>query len=142
MKMVSLLEQIVEHPLGIDMTDFEALDARRQLELLHERLVQARLMPPRSRADALLGPVRVFEAALRTQYTPGAVYDAPVHLVLASDASLNHPAAEQKFLENVSAWRRFAPELVSWRSPGNHMTVLKPPSVDALADWLRSGLQD
>jgi arthrofactin-type cyclic lipopeptide synthetase C len=34
--------------------------------------------------------------------------------------------------------RRWAPNLTVWRSPGNHMTLLRQPNVTALSNWLSS----
>jgi thioesterase domain-containing protein len=137
MEMVRLFEHAAECPLGIVLSDLEALDADGQVELLHERLIKVRLMPARSRADVLLGPVRAFETGLRTHYQPRGVYPEPLRLVLVSDSSLDYQANQGKFLASVNGWRRFAPNLVAWHGPGNHMTVLKPPHVSVLADWLR-----
>ncbi len=137
-EMVRIFEHTAECSLKITLSDLDALDAKGQLELLHERLVRARLMPPRSQADLLLGPVRAFETALRTPYHPQTIYSGPMRLVIVSDAGLDNHANQQKFLESVNGWRHFAPNLVPWQGPGNHMTVLKPPYVTTLADWLRA----
>jgi arthrofactin-type cyclic lipopeptide synthetase C len=41
---------------------------------------------------------------------------------------------QEKCLER---WKRWAPGVELWHGPGNHMTILNPPHVYALADWLR-----
>ncbi len=138
-KMVQLFEQSAECSLGITLGDLDALVAKRQLELLHERLVRAALLPPFSHADLLLGPIRAFETALRTPYNPKTIYSGTMRLAIVSDAGFNDHANQRRFLESVNGWQRFAPNLVSWQGPGNHMTVLKPPYVTALADWMLAG---
>src|SRR5262249_47990703 len=112
------------------------LSANEQLELVHKRLVKVRLLPPRSYPDVLLGPVRVFETGLRTSYEPRSAYLGKGCLVLVPDVKLDSAANEAKFMNSINGWQRFAPNLVPWHGLGNHVTVLKKPYVNALADWL------
>jgi thioesterase domain-containing protein/aryl carrier-like protein len=139
MELVRLFEHAAECSLEIACGHLEALDVHAQLELLHARLVKVGLMPARSRADVLLGPVRTFETARRTCYHPQEVYPGPVRLVLVSDTALDGAVNDQKFLESFNGWRCFAPNLVPYQGPGNHMTVLKPPHVNVLAGRLLEG---
>jgi thioesterase domain-containing protein len=133
LSMIRLFEQAAERSLGIVLNELEVLDANGQLELLHERLVEARLMPVRSSAQVLLRPVCTFETAIRTSYRPTAVYPGPVRLVQVADGGLSNDDNEQNFAESLVGWKRFAPNVTPWRGPGNHMTVLKMPHVLDLA---------
>ena len=82
--------------------------------------------------------VRTFETALRTRYRPQNVYPDPVRLVLAHDPKKDQLANEKSFEITIAGWRRWAPNLTVWHSPGNHMTLLHQPHVTALSDWLSS----
>jgi len=137
-EMVHLFELAAERPLGLRLADLEMLDAKQQLGRLHERLVETNLMSPRSRPDTLLGPVRVFEMGLRTPYKPGTMYFGSTRLILVSDPNLDNAANETKFMNSINGWRRFAPDLIPWRGSGNHVTVLRIPYVNVLANWLSS----
>ena len=139
-EMAHLFELASQRSLNVSLSDLEALSPNEQLELLHQRLVKVQLLPPRSRPDALLGPIRVFEAGLRTSYQPGSLYLGRVCLVLVPDMELDDAANEKKFIDSINGWRRFAPNLVPLRGRGNHITVLKKPFVDVLANWLPNNI--
>jgi thioesterase domain-containing protein len=64
------------------------------------------------------------------------MYQGPVRLVLAPDPKKDRQTNETSFESRVAAWRRWAPDMAVWRSPGNHMTLLRPPHVVPLSDWL------
>jgi len=140
MKLVEIWEMAAERSLCITREALEALDAAEQLSLLHERLVRAGLMPPRSRSDALIGTTRTFAAALRTSYVPETVYPGPVSLVLLANSRLDSIAQEQQFVKSTDGWRSWAPNLEVWRGPSNHMTALMLPHVKMLANWLGAKL--
>jgi len=136
MKLIGILEQAAERSLEISPADIMALTESERLELLHQRLVRTGLMPGRSKAEALGGMIRSFEAALRCHYRPHAVYPDTVHLVMAADPALDGSADDRRLAEIIEGWRRHVSELVTWRAAGNHMTMLKQPHCDALASWL------
>ncbi|HEY6922765.1 MAG TPA: alpha/beta fold hydrolase, partial [Steroidobacteraceae bacterium] len=128
LKLVELFEFNSQRPLNLSAADFEPLNHEGQLELLLARMIAARLMPPKTNIQVLRNMVRVFAANSNTSYVPAAVYEGPLHFVEATPEE--NPAA-------VAGWRRWAPNTTSWRSPGNHMTMLTPPHTGALAAWLR-----
>jgi thioesterase domain-containing protein len=138
---VGLYEQAAQCSLGICADQIDALDPLGQLNLLSARLAQVGLTSRQSRAADLIGMVRAFETALRTGYRPNSVYTCPVYLALAHDPKKDQQANEIGFEKRVAGWRRWAPSLAVWRSPGNHMTMLRRPHVSALSDWLLSILR-
>jgi thioesterase domain-containing protein/aryl carrier-like protein len=140
MELIDCYEEIAQRSLNIRVDQIDALDPVGQLKLLSERLVRAELMPRGTRADDLKGTVRAFEAALRTRYRPEKVYRSPVFLALANDPKKDQQANEEYFDSRTAGWRRWAPDLKVWRSPGAHMSMLGKPHVAALADWLSSML--
>lgn len=138
MELVGVLELAAGKSLGIDGAARELLDARGSLQLLHEGCVRVGLLPRGSRPDALRGVLRVFSTALRTGYRPQRAYPDPVRLVLVSDPRREPEAERCQHDQTLAAWRRWAPKLTSCHGPGNHVAVLKPPHVQALADGLRA----
>ena len=138
MKLVELTEQSVERSLNLVAGDFDALDYSAQLELLHRHLVAVGIVSRRSTPEVLRGMLRTFATNLRTTYVPSETYPGPVGLVLACDAKDDEATNQRKHKKIAAGWQRFAPGLVTWHGPGNHMTILKPPHIAALADWLRA----
>jgi len=135
MELVSLCEQSAQRALEITADQVDALEPGAQLDLLAERLVRVGLMPPRSRSSDLQGMVKTFERGLRTGYCPASAYPEPVLLVLAEQQS-DEATVETAF----SAWKPWASDLSVWRSPGNHMTMLRRPNAAILAERLSSRL--
>jgi thioesterase domain-containing protein len=137
MKWVGVFELALDRPLGVTRDDLESRSEAAQMKLLHQCLVTERCMPARSRPDVLRGPLRTFARSLRTHFRPAKSYPGPIRLVLADDPKLDEVdnRLQQEHVEE--GWKRWAPNLVSTRTPGNHMTVLKPPHVDALARLMK-----
>jgi thioesterase domain-containing protein len=140
MKLVELSEQRSECSLNLNADDFDGLDYAAQLKLFHGRLMRAGMLSHRSTPEVIRGMVRIFATNLRTAYIPSKTYAGPVRLVLARTATDDEATCRKKHNETAAGWQRFAPDLITWCSPGNHMTVLSPPHVDTLSDWLRTGL--
>jgi thioesterase domain-containing protein len=139
-KLTEILELSAGTTLNIDAAELELLDETRQLELLHQRMVQAGLVPPNTRAEMLRGVLGTFGAALRTNYRPEHLYLGPLRLVLVTDGSLDEEANQRQHHDTLEGWRQLAPNLTDWHGPGNHMTVLKQPQVQTLATWWLAGL--
>ncbi|WP_198016837.1 non-ribosomal peptide synthetase [Rubidibacter lacunae] len=140
-KLIEIYEQAGECSLGIEAPELAQLDAARQIGRLHESLLQHDLMPSSSKAKDLQGVVRSFGTALRTKYHPKSPYPGRTSLVLLSDPKLPEATNAKLFANSVEAWRLWAPELLSWHGPGNHMTALKHPHVRHLSKWIMSNFQ-
>ncbi len=134
-KFVEAVELALGRSLGIDSARLHAADEAEQWRLIHAGMVGAGLIPRRSQPGMLRGPIRTFGAALRTQYRPGRLYTGPVRLVLADDPALSREANEREQCRTVSELRGWAPDLVAWRGPGNHFSLLTPPYVQQVAAW-------
>jgi arthrofactin-type cyclic lipopeptide synthetase C len=141
MQLVELSELSAKCSMNLVADDFDGLDYAAQLELLHGRLAAVELIPRRSRPDVLRGMIRTFATNLRTTYLPSNTYPGPVRLVLVRDAKDDEETCRKKHKETTAAWQRFAPGLIEWRGPGNHMTILEPPHVAVLAGWLGVSLR-
>jgi thioesterase domain-containing protein len=133
-RFIQSLELAAERVLGVDHAVLEASDARR-LEMVHAGAVRVGLLPARSSPQTLAGSFRTFGAALRSAYTPSSVYPGPVRLAFAQRVREGREAL--RF--STYAWQKYLPNSTSWQGPGNHMTILKPPHVQDLADWWRQG---
>ncbi|MEF9386894.1 non-ribosomal peptide synthase/polyketide synthase [Ralstonia solanacearum species complex bacterium KE056] len=134
-KFVEAVELALGRSLGIDPAQLHAADEAEQWRLIHAGMVGAGLIPRRSQPGMLRGPIRTFGAALRTPYRPGRLYTGPVRLVLADDPALSREANEREQCRAVSELRGWAPDLVAWRGPGNHFSLLTPPDVLQVAAW-------
>ncbi|WAK04165.1 amino acid adenylation domain-containing protein [Methylobacter sp. YRD-M1] len=132
MKLVEIYEQSIDASLAIQAADLDGLDGDACLKLLHQRLVGVGLMPKQSQPEMLTGTFRTFGTALRTRYCPEHHYTGPLRLVLTQADQSDHEAV-------IAKWQYWVNDLKYWQSEGNHMTVIKAPYINALADWLELG---
>lgn len=107
-----------------------------QLEIVQAALSQEGLMPPKAKPSLLKGPLSAFSAALRSAYQPTATYKGLLRLALMDDPRLDPQANEEARENAVSGWRRVAPKLQVLHAPGNHMTALKLPHAQEIAQWM------
>ncbi len=135
---LQLLSMHGERPLPIDPASLHALTPAELIEALHRVMVDMKLMPASSKPHTLRGPFFAFARAYRVGYCPATAYDGPVHLVLVPDSRLSVEEDIARRHRVEATWRRHAPALSVWQGPGNHMTVLAPPHVRALAHWWRT----
>ncbi len=137
-RLVQLFDMNLETPMGLKATDFAPLAPEQQLKLLLTRLIEVKLVPARTSLQAIRGIVRVFGTNLNANYRVDAPYPDPVHVAGAPDpvgATPERPFDPDLMLAD---WRRHAPKASLWVGTGNHLTLLAPPHVDALAAWIRS----
>lgn len=141
LELVNVIQMTTTEPLGIRAADLAGLDHSGRMQLLHKRLVRAGVMPPRSRPEVLVGPMRTFAAALRTTYHPAAPYPDPINLVTVSDPTIAVDADLARREKVVQDWKRWAPQIASWNGPGNHMSLLQPPHITTVVEWWRGVIQ-
>jgi thioesterase domain-containing protein len=134
--LISLYEEASGKKLQISPTSLQAREPEAQIALLHAELIRVGLMPARSSAGALLGPVRTFATALRTQYRPSGTFNGHTRLMLVRRASETELAAQLRFEKVLAHWRVLAPYTEFKVGQGNHVTLLKTPHVRELADWM------
>ncbi len=140
LKLVASYELAAERAFDVSPAVFKGGNLDAHLTVLHRCLVQARLLPQRSTREALRGPLRTFEAALRARYVPRHVFDGPVTLVLVPEAGETLTMTEKRFAIVADGWRRIAPHLQVKRGTGNHLTLLRRPNIDAVARWVLGAL--
>lgn len=132
----------MDRSLALTATDFTRLDHDQQLTLLLTRLIEVKLMPPKTNVKTLRGIVRVFETNLNTNYIPDGLYSGPLHLVGVHEIAGDDVDDSINQEDPITGWRQHAPKTTFWEGPGNHMTLLSPPNVSRLADWLRPYLKE
>lgn len=136
MELVKLFELAIDGTLGLAAEDFVGLSRDQQLSRLLCRLIDVKLLPPRTRIKTLQGIVRVFETNVNTCYTPEKEYAGPLHLVTVTDAK---NASEENDREDyLRSWRRFAPMATVLESAGNHISLLSAPHVGKLAEVMNA----
>jgi amino acid adenylation domain-containing protein len=134
---------IVGHLYGVDaaveLAQLEGLDDEAQLHLMHQRLMATGVLPQGSALNYLRGFVSVYKANLAASYRPRPLQAATrVLLLRARDEQPAELSPEQ--FEVVRA----APDL-GWQQalgrpirvvevPGDHLTMMRAPHVNALAD--------
>jgi thioesterase domain-containing protein len=136
LELVHAFERILDSSLNIKESDVDPQDPGGNLDLLHEQLVIAGIMPRRSEPDVLRGLLRTFATALRTPYRPHKPYPGRMQLVLADDERLDEHANREEHVQTLAEWQRWAPHLLCSHCLGNHMTMLKMPHVRGLAQSL------
>jgi amino acid adenylation domain-containing protein len=145
MDLQRLLAQQADRPLGLHRDQLAALSEAEQAGALHQAMVNVGLLNGHSRAESVLGLVRVFHCNLNTPYVPAHTLDVPTWVVRAQDTPVHrntatplqpHRSAAQA--DRAAGWHALAP--VSWSGvvPGNHMSMLQRPHVNAVAEMMRA----
>ena len=137
LKFINIVEQMVEQPIQINESELRSSSKAGCREIIHQRMVKFGLFPKQSNADVLTGIIQTFSSCLRISYIPKQVYPYLTHLVLMNEPKLDAEQNKKKHLKCVEGWRLWAPNLVVWYSPGNHMTAFKYPHVNIVAGWLQ-----
>lgn len=138
-RLLSLYAQSAGKPLHLNGEILAALSGAARRAALHQAMVAAGLLPPRSNPQLLEGPLQSFARCVRTAYTPTTTYEGELRFALLGDPTLDLAENRRRDIRKMQSWRRHAPRAVFWNAPGTHMSGLKNPHVRALADWWRSG---
>jgi thioesterase domain-containing protein len=137
MKMVAAFQMLIDSDIDVRREALEGLDQSRQLRILHSELVKKKIYPVRSNANALAGQFRAFAAALRSAYVPSSIYEGETHLLIAANRKTSDSETARHWSRTREGWMKWAPRLRVLNAPGNHITMLKAPQVNAIAFFLR-----
>ena len=137
LELIKLFELSINTTLGLTTAEFLGLNKDEQLSLLLSRLIEVKLMPPRTNIQTLQCIVRVFEANLNTNYVPDYVYPDPLYLVKVADITDDHIDVQNNMTDFFGLWQQHAPKATLWKGTGNHITLLSTPHVTKLAEWLK-----
>jgi arthrofactin-type cyclic lipopeptide synthetase C len=135
-----LYELNVGGPIGIHRQELVVLTPDAQLALMLAKLIEHKVFPARANIAALRAVVRVFAANLNASYQPPVPYLHPMQLVIASDPSESAMQRKDGRHELIEQWRKAAPKVSIWDGPGDHFSLLSPPHVAELAEWMLSKL--
>lgn len=130
-----------DEPDALSFDTLASLESRGQLRWFQAYLADRSLLPATSELSHAEGWLQVFKANRSMDYTPKNVFPTEITLfrsaeqasVAGQDASLNLPAW---------GWSQYAKGAVDVISvPGDHISMLKPPHVQTLAEQLQQVLQ-
>jgi thioesterase domain-containing protein len=131
--LVEVLEQAGGRTLGLPVSSLAGLSDTQQIEQLHRSMVRERLLPQRSSVAVVRRVLRVFGAHLNTCYMPAGPITAELLVVRPQDATPDRRTG----LPRDADWALHAPRMTVLTVPGNHMSLLEPPFVQAIAIHLR-----
>jgi non-ribosomal peptide synthase protein (TIGR01720 family) len=140
-----LVEHLSGKTLGVSHEVLQTLAPDEQLHYLSQRMQAEGWLPPGELEIApLRGMVRVYKASISMQYAPQNVQPVRVALLRSSEpVPLDDPSAERPALpaDPTLGWDKFVKKgLKVYKVPGNHLTMLVEPHVQALAEQLRACL--
>jgi thioesterase domain-containing protein len=137
MELVKLYELSINQSLNLRENNFVELSNEDQLDLLLSRLIEVKIMPPRTSIEALRGIVRVFETNINTKYIPEDRYCGQLNLIGVEqiEENVNNFDYCQGY---ISKWKGHASSINFWQASGNHITVLNFPYVSELAGWIKT----
>ncbi len=126
-------------PLGVSET-LPSLPAAARMDYFHERLTAAGLLPPGAGREQLDGLVAVFRANGQSRYLPPADgVKVPIALLRAAVVPQAHLTGEQRLRMQDPAWGwggHAAGPVMAHTVPGDHITMMNEPHVQALAGAL------
>jgi thioesterase domain-containing protein/acyl carrier protein len=124
---VRTLAVFFEREIPIERTELDPLDEQGRLALVLARLRESEVLPDETTTGQLAGMLRVYQANLAClkSYQPGSIR-APIHVWSACEA----PGAPA-----YRGWDKLtSAPVTAWKAAGDHVSMLKDPSVAALAD--------
>jgi amino acid adenylation domain-containing protein len=142
------IARLIERMFGVEMNlPYEVLaghDAPAQLELLLRRLQATGVLPPEAQVEQVRGFVQVFKANTLASYTPRGKLSAPVVLFRAEvfrREDVDARVTDALCADPTWGWSQHTRGTVLVHTPpGDHLTMLSAPHVDALADALKQHL--
>ena len=144
-QVAAIVGHLYQAPLDISEGDLRPLAPDQQMLLLHGRLIDTGVLPPGADVQHLRGFVDVYKANLRAEYaiqhTP---LDARVVLLRSRDLqpdALAADSASQSRAEPDLGWAKYlclGPQVHT--VPGDHLTMMRPPQVLALAAAIEDAL--
>jgi thioesterase domain-containing protein len=135
MKLIETMEQAIESSFCLTRNDLEKLSHEAQLSKVMDRMKSVGLLPAAARLDAMRSLVRVFSVNVNTVFAPSYRFPGEMLLVQAADPC-SYGTPDPDDLDNdraAESWAHYAQSLTRFEAPGNHMTMLKAPHVEALA---------
>ncbi|MBP0040318.1 MAG: amino acid adenylation domain-containing protein [Roseofilum sp. SID1] len=146
---VALIEQFFGKEIGVSPEVLQSLEVEEQWQYIYEQLQTVGFFPEGAGVQQIRGFVNVLMSDYEATYSyyPQSNYQIPITLLKARD-TVSEEMAEKGFGHTLKAeiasdrlwgWGRFSSEsVVFYTTPGTHLTMLKPPHVQVLAETLRN----
>ncbi|HBR00800.1 MAG TPA: hypothetical protein DD761_20190 [Cyanobacteria bacterium UBA11691] len=146
---VALIEQFFGKEIGVSPEVLQSLEVEEQWQYIYEQLQTVGFFPEGAGVQQIRGFVNVLMSDYDATYSyhPQTDYRIPITLLRARD-TVSEEMAEKGFGHTLKAeiasdrlwgWGRFSSEsVVFYTTPGTHLTMLKPPHVQVLAETLRN----
>ena len=130
--------QLLNPDLDLRLETLDDLSGEAQLELFRAALVKARLFPEDAGAGQIRNVLEMFKAHAQVRYS---LPDSPLPVRVALLRTHAEPAGRPADGDISWGWSAVAPTAVEF-VPGEHLTALRMPHVQALADRLSQCLDD
>jgi len=146
---VALIEQFFGKEIGVSPEVLQSLEVEEQWQYIYEQLQTVGFFPEGAGVQQIRGFVNVLMSDYDATYSyhPQTDYRIPITLLRARD-TVSEEMAEKGFGHTLKAeiasdrlwgWGRFSSKPVAlYTVPGTHLTMLKPPHVQVLAETLRN----
>jgi len=144
--LASFIEYMFSKNLEVSKETLASLTAVEQLHYLKEQLIQVNLLPPDTGITSVRGQVQVYKANNQAHrvYLPYQVQLPRIALFRAREVDVKEGDTEeltQMLKEPALGWNEFSSAVSIHVVPGNHMTMMAHPHVQALATQLRAYLE-
>lgn len=139
-KMVGLVEELVDRPLEIDWKAMESLSWDEQLYHIKDRLVEVNFLPPDIGIKQLRRFVEVFKTQYLIKYVPQNVEPTSITLFKTQEFTGEEFLPCDVLPDPTLGWQQLASSVEVHTVPGNHITMLDRPHVEILAQKLISYL--
>lgn len=136
-KLIGVLEETSEQSMNLTCAELAGLDYEAQLTRLAQEMKALGLLPRSGDVNDIRGMVRVFEVNLNTHYVPATRFPGCAMLLQPAEHWNGTERLEGGCApETREAWRTYVGHLECASMPGNHMTMLRKPHVEAIAGHL------
>ncbi|WP_424102425.1 amino acid adenylation domain-containing protein [Moorena producens] len=147
-----VFEQLFEKELEVSTESLQTLCLEEQISYFSNQLQKHGVLPPEAGIEQVRGLINVYKAtfSMSIKYLPQEVYRTPILLFKRSDEfseeikrkaqfkKINDP---ENMKDSVWGWGQFADGAVALDFvPGNHVTMMREPNVQVLAEKLRACL--
>ncbi|HUN44157.1 MAG TPA: amino acid adenylation domain-containing protein [Acetobacteraceae bacterium] len=139
----SIIGELSGKEVVISETELRCLDAEDQVASFRSSLIRNGWLPPETTLTQVHAFVEVYKAHIRMEYRPRA--PVPIPILLLKTLRTPGPDARDPTLDEVLGpawgWNDLAlGEMDIATVPGNHLTMMTEPHVQAVADQLRQRL--
>ncbi|WGV25108.1 non-ribosomal peptide synthetase [Halotia branconii] len=128
---------------NLDIADdiLRSLVWEEQLKYVLQRLKMVDILPPDAEITQLNNMVQILKANSLVNYVPQRFYATHITLLRANEGAVEKPDSElhsQILQDSTWGWSKFSTKPVNLHFiPGNHITMMNPPHVQALAECLK-----